>query len=275
MVLRVITPTRGAVPAQFHESTLVEVLWTIIPMLILIGMAVPATGTLVRMYDARDAEFDDQGHRLSVALAIRLSGRCMPVRFSLRAQDPLPKGELSAGGGQSISVASLARRRISTSPLADVIHLGKPNWPKMIPDSSSDDREAGYIMLVAAGITALCRSWSRPCPRRNSSNGWSRLKRFTRNRANDSRASSFLEVRLYEHGTHNTDHDHGPAPRPESLVIDPPPRISSTFTVAFIGDVYWRDRWLVIRASLFQFWPGIAAGDDFGRKMLAFCRGAG
>ena len=48
--------SRGAVPAQFHESTLVEVLWTIVPMMILIGMAVPATGTLVRMYDARDAE---------------------------------------------------------------------------------------------------------------------------------------------------------------------------------------------------------------------------
>jgi len=46
----------GAVPAQFHESTLVEVVWTVIPMLILIGMAVPATKTLVGMYDARDAE---------------------------------------------------------------------------------------------------------------------------------------------------------------------------------------------------------------------------
>ena len=46
----------GAAPAQFHESTLVEIVWTVIPMLILIGMAVPATKTLVRMYDARDAD---------------------------------------------------------------------------------------------------------------------------------------------------------------------------------------------------------------------------
>jgi cytochrome c oxidase subunit 2 len=46
----------GAVPAQFHESTLVEVVWTVIPMLILIGMAIPATKTLVNMYDTRDAE---------------------------------------------------------------------------------------------------------------------------------------------------------------------------------------------------------------------------
>ncbi|HAS86506.1 MAG TPA: cytochrome c oxidase subunit II, partial [Candidatus Competibacteraceae bacterium] len=48
--------SRGAVPAQFHESTLVEIVWTVVPMLILIGMAVPATKTLVKMYDSREAE---------------------------------------------------------------------------------------------------------------------------------------------------------------------------------------------------------------------------
>lgn len=48
--------SRGAIPAQFHESTLVEIVWTVIPMLILIGMAIPATKTLVRMADTRDAE---------------------------------------------------------------------------------------------------------------------------------------------------------------------------------------------------------------------------
>lgn len=47
--------SRGAVPAQFHESTLVEVIWTVIPILILVGMAIPATKTLVRMADAREA----------------------------------------------------------------------------------------------------------------------------------------------------------------------------------------------------------------------------
>lgn len=48
--------SRGAVPAQFHESTLVEIIWTVVPMLILVGMAVPATKTLVKMYDSREAE---------------------------------------------------------------------------------------------------------------------------------------------------------------------------------------------------------------------------
>lgn len=38
--------SKGAKAANFHEHTSVEVLWTAIPVLILVGMAVPATATL-------------------------------------------------------------------------------------------------------------------------------------------------------------------------------------------------------------------------------------
>ncbi|TVU87186.1 cytochrome c oxidase subunit II [Vreelandella titanicae] len=50
--------SKGAKAAHFHEHTSVEVLWTAIPILILVGMAVPATATLKNMYDASDAELD-------------------------------------------------------------------------------------------------------------------------------------------------------------------------------------------------------------------------
>ncbi|WGI23734.1 cytochrome c oxidase subunit II [Halomonas alkaliantarctica] len=50
--------SKGAKAAHFHEHTSVEVLWTAIPILILIGMAVPATATLKNMYDSSDAELD-------------------------------------------------------------------------------------------------------------------------------------------------------------------------------------------------------------------------
>ncbi len=43
-------------PADFHESTAVEVLWTLIPALILIGLAVPATRTLIEIEDNSDAD---------------------------------------------------------------------------------------------------------------------------------------------------------------------------------------------------------------------------
>jgi cytochrome c oxidase subunit 2 len=48
--------SKGAIPAQFHESTTVEVLWTVVPMLILIGMAIPATRTLIAMEDSSKAD---------------------------------------------------------------------------------------------------------------------------------------------------------------------------------------------------------------------------
>ncbi|SDN13600.1 cytochrome c oxidase subunit II [Vreelandella arcis] len=50
--------SRGAKAAHFHENTKIEILWTVIPVLILVGMAIPATATLKNMYDASDAELD-------------------------------------------------------------------------------------------------------------------------------------------------------------------------------------------------------------------------
>ncbi len=50
--------SRGAKASAFHESTLVEILWTSIPFVILVIMAVPATKTLIDVYNADDAEID-------------------------------------------------------------------------------------------------------------------------------------------------------------------------------------------------------------------------
>jgi len=48
--------SRGAIPAQFHHSTVAELSWTIIPILILVGMAIPATKTLIMMEQTGDAD---------------------------------------------------------------------------------------------------------------------------------------------------------------------------------------------------------------------------
>ncbi len=41
---------------QFHENTTVEIVWTIIPTVILIAMAIPATKTMLEMNDTKEAE---------------------------------------------------------------------------------------------------------------------------------------------------------------------------------------------------------------------------
>jgi cytochrome c oxidase subunit 2 len=46
----------GAKAAQFHENTTIEVIWTIVPFVILIGMAYPATTTVLSMKDASNPD---------------------------------------------------------------------------------------------------------------------------------------------------------------------------------------------------------------------------
>jgi cytochrome c oxidase subunit 2 len=48
--------SRGHKAAQFHENTTVEIIWTIIPTLILIGMAIPATKAMMELDDVQESE---------------------------------------------------------------------------------------------------------------------------------------------------------------------------------------------------------------------------
>jgi cytochrome c oxidase subunit II len=43
--------SKGAIPANFHENTRLEIIWTIIPFVILFAMAVPATKVMIEAYD--------------------------------------------------------------------------------------------------------------------------------------------------------------------------------------------------------------------------------
>ena len=46
----------GHKPATFHESTTVEIAWTVVPFLIVIGMALPATHAVVQMKDTSNPD---------------------------------------------------------------------------------------------------------------------------------------------------------------------------------------------------------------------------
>jgi cytochrome c oxidase subunit 2 len=46
----------GAKPAQFHENTTIEVIWTLVPLIVLVAMAWPATRTMLEMKDASNAD---------------------------------------------------------------------------------------------------------------------------------------------------------------------------------------------------------------------------
>ncbi len=48
--------SKGAKAAQFHESTTIEIVWTIVPFVILVAMAIPATKTLLALNDTSNPE---------------------------------------------------------------------------------------------------------------------------------------------------------------------------------------------------------------------------
>ena len=48
--------SKGAKAAKFSHSTTVEIIWTIVPTIIIISLAVPATGLLIRMDDTSEAK---------------------------------------------------------------------------------------------------------------------------------------------------------------------------------------------------------------------------
>ncbi|MDQ2070172.1 cytochrome c oxidase subunit II [Natronospira bacteriovora] len=52
--------SRGVEPAKWHHNTAVEVVWTVIPFMILIGMAIPSARALIDLEDYRDYDMSIQ-----------------------------------------------------------------------------------------------------------------------------------------------------------------------------------------------------------------------
>lgn len=48
--------SKNPVPASFHENTKLEIIWTVIPVLILISLAVPATKALIKIEDTSGSD---------------------------------------------------------------------------------------------------------------------------------------------------------------------------------------------------------------------------
>lgn len=48
--------SKGVTPAKFHESTFLEFIWTAVPFVILIGIAIPSAKVLIEMEDVSEAE---------------------------------------------------------------------------------------------------------------------------------------------------------------------------------------------------------------------------
>lgn len=69
--------SKGAKPdVNFHESTLIEIIWTIIPFIILIAMAIPATKTVLDMKDTTNPD-----------MTVKVTGYQWGWRYDYSAED--------------------------------------------------------------------------------------------------------------------------------------------------------------------------------------------
>lgn len=115
--------SKGVKPADFHESTLVEIVWTIIPFIILIVMAVPATRVLIAMNDSSEAE-----------LTVRVTGSQWKWHYEY----------ISYGDQKDVGLGFLS---VLSTPRDQYEHQGKGllNMSKNLPDF---EKSPHYLLEV-------------------------------------------------------------------------------------------------------------------------------
>ena len=124
--------SKGAVAAQFHHNTFAEIAWTVIPIIILVAMAVPATGVLIKMEETSDAdmtikvtgyqwkwqyEYLDEGFGFFSAL----DSKSNDIRQKGSGADPFEHENYLLDVDNPIVVPTNTKIRILTTA-ADVIH---------------------------------------------------------------------------------------------------------------------------------------------------------
>jgi cytochrome c oxidase subunit 2 len=103
--------SRGAVAANFHENTTVEVVWTVIPFIILISMAIPATRSLIALEDTSNP-----------GLTIKVTGYQWRWQYDYIDQ-----------GVSFFSNLATASRDASSDPRADKNYLRDVDNPVVVP----------------------------------------------------------------------------------------------------------------------------------------------
>ncbi len=143
--------SRGAKPATFHEHMGVEVAWTVVPFLIVIAMALPATRTVVAMKDTSGADMTVKvtGYQWKWGYEY-IDGPATGVKFLSNLTTPRaqienkePKGPFYLMEVDNPLVVPVGKKIRVAVTGADVIH----SW--MVPDLAvKQDAIPGFIRNV-------------------------------------------------------------------------------------------------------------------------------
>jgi cytochrome c oxidase subunit 2 len=127
--------SKGHPADDFHENTMVEALWTIIPLLILIGMVVPVTKTVLAMRDTSQPD-----------ITVKATG------YQWKWGYDYLKGE--GEGIRFLSVLSTPRDQINGSAPKGEHYLQEVDRPLVVP--------VGKKIRVVTTATDVIHSWAIP-----------------------------------------------------------------------------------------------------------------
>ena len=108
--------SKGAVAAQFHDNFWIEVIWTLIPFLLLVVMAIPSTLVLMRLNDSRDAEVN-----------IKVVGMQWKWRYEYLDQD------ISFNSNLAPSIAKAMNGELTDEEKANPNYLLEVDQPLVLP----------------------------------------------------------------------------------------------------------------------------------------------
>lgn len=103
--------SRGYKAATFHDNVKLEVLWTVVPFLILVGMAIPSTATLINMSDVSHSD-----------LTVKVTGFQWKWKYDFPAQ-----------GISYFSVLATPEAQINNEAPKDKHYLLEVDKPLMLP----------------------------------------------------------------------------------------------------------------------------------------------
>ncbi|PHS72440.1 MAG: cytochrome c oxidase subunit II [Cycloclasticus sp.] len=103
--------SRGAVASHFHESMTAELVWTVVPFIILIVMAIPATKVLIDMHDTSEAD-----------MTVKVTGYQWKWRYEYIGEDVSFFSSLDAASNAARQVGSDIDPATVENYLLDVDH---------------------------------------------------------------------------------------------------------------------------------------------------------
>ncbi len=92
--------SKGAVSADFHDNTTIEIIWTIVPFLILIAMAIPATKVLLAMEDTSNSD-----------MSIKVTGYQWKWHYDYLGEDVSFFSNMTTPDGADLSTNAECRKR--------------------------------------------------------------------------------------------------------------------------------------------------------------------